>query len=74
MIWMMIGFIGMLVPVVNLMIEMTKSETNEYNVKENWIQITLISVGGLLLIIMGLFPNIFREIFVPLIQYLPKII
>jgi NADH:ubiquinone oxidoreductase subunit 2 (subunit N) len=74
MIWMMIGFIGMLVPVINLMIEMTKSETNEYKVKENWIQITLISVGGLLLIIMGLFPNIFREIFAPLIQYLPKII
>ncbi len=73
MIWMMIGFIGMLVPVVNLMLKMTKSEKMEFKVNENWIQIFLISVGGLLLVIMGLFPNIIREIFAPLIQFLPKI-
>jgi NADH:ubiquinone oxidoreductase subunit 2 (subunit N) len=74
MLWVMVGFIGMLLPVVNLMMDMTRAEKKEFRVKENWIQISMISVGGLLLIIMGLFPNIFRDIFAPLIQYLPKII
>jgi hypothetical protein len=64
----------MLVPVGNLMLKMTWSEKMEFKVNENWIQIFLISIGGLLLLIMGLFPNIFREIFAPLIQFLPKII
>ena len=73
-IWVMIGLIGMLVPVANLMLKMTRSEKKEFNVKENWIQIFIIGVGGLILIIMGMFPNIFREIFAPLLQYLPKII
>jgi formate hydrogenlyase subunit 3/multisubunit Na+/H+ antiporter MnhD subunit len=73
-IWMTLGLIGMLVPVVNLLIKMTRSEKAEFKINENWIQISLISVGGLLLILMGLFPNIIREIFEPLLQYLPKII
>ena len=73
-IWMTLGLIGMLVPVVNLLIKMTRSEKAEFKINENWIQISLISVGGLLLILMGLFPNIIREIFEPFLQYLPKII
>lgn len=72
-IWVMLGFIGMLVPIVKLLLKMTTSEKVEFKVNENWIQISLISIGGLLLIIMGLFPNLFREIFLPLLQYLPKI-
>jgi hypothetical protein len=71
---MTLGLIGMLVPVVNLFMKMTRSEKTEFRVKENWIQISLISVGGLILILMGLFPNTIREIFAPLLQYLPKII
>lgn len=74
MIWIMVGFIGMLVPVVNLMMDLTISEKKEFKVKENWIQISIITIGGLTLIIMGFFPTILREIFAPLIQYLPKII
>jgi len=74
MIWIMVGFIGMLVPVVNLMMDLTTSEMKGFKVKENWIQISIITIGGLTLIMMGFFPTILREIFAPLIQYLPKII
>jgi len=73
-IWIMLGFIGMLIPIVKLLLKMTRSDRNEFKVNENWIQIVLISTGGILLIIMGLFPNLFREILLPLLQYLPKII
>ncbi len=72
-IWIMLGFIGMLVPIVKLLLKMTRSDKVEFKVNENWIQISLISIGGLLLIIMGLFPNLLREILLPLLQYLPKI-
>ena len=73
MIWIMLGFIGMLVPIVKLLLQMTRSEKVEFKIKENWIQISLISIGAVLLFIMGLFPNLFREILLPLLQYLPKI-
>ncbi len=73
-IWIMLGFIGMLIPIVKLLLKMTRSEKNEFKVNENWLQILLISIGGILLVIMGLFPNLFREILLPLLQYLPKII
>jgi len=73
MVWIMLGFIGMLVPIVKLLLKMTRSEKLEFKVSENWVQISLISIGVMLLFIMGLLPNLFREILLPLLQYLPKI-
>lgn len=68
------GFIGMIIPVLSLFQKMVRTDLSEIKVSENWLQILLISVGGFLLVVMGLFPNLLRLVLLPLLQYLPKII
>jgi formate hydrogenlyase subunit 3/multisubunit Na+/H+ antiporter MnhD subunit len=73
-VWVIISFIGMVIPVISLLQRMTKFETTGMKITENWLQISLIIIGALFLVILGLFPNLYRMILLPLLQYLPKII
>jgi NADH-quinone oxidoreductase subunit N len=72
-IWLVIGFIGILIPLFGIFTRVFTPIKSRFQIHETWTQITLISVGILLLLLIGIFPGGLRLMVSHLLQYLPFI-
>ena len=70
-IWVIIGFIGFLFPLFRLIVKIFQSNVPLFQIRETWKQILLVSIGILLLLLIGIFPGGLQLIFSNLFQYLP---
>lgn len=71
--WFLISFIAMLLPIFRFLLNSLKSEATGLLINESRLQILLICTGIFLLFLMGIFPSILNGIFTPLIQLIPVI-
>lgn len=71
--WFLISFIAMLLPIFRFLLNSLKSEATGFLINESRLQILLICTGIFLLFLMGIFPSILNGIFTPLIQLIPVI-
>lgn len=70
-IWLILGFVGILLPVFGLMKRMFSSDETRVHVNEKLSQILLICIGIFLLLLVGLYPGGLQLLFTRILHYLP---
>ncbi|MBA4384593.1 MAG: hypothetical protein C0410_07635 [Anaerolinea sp.] len=70
-VWVLLGLIAFLYSVLRFLLQITKPENEVWQRGESILQILFLSIGLLVLIIFGIFPNFFSGQLVPLFVNLP---
>jgi NADH-quinone oxidoreductase subunit N len=72
-VWIVVGFITMLIPIYNLIRRVFIIGNKKLEIHESMKQIFIISVGVLLLLLIGVYPKLLDVIFSQLTKFLPVV-